>query len=72
MVEIQVQSTGRTDFIDVTSEVARATSDLGLKEGDLPVSEELCSRVLSLPIHTELGKDQLEYISEQLRLYFKN
>jgi len=50
----------------------KAYRDLGLKEGDLPVSEELCSRVLSLPMHTELGKDQLEYISEQLRLYFKN
>ena len=50
----------------------KAYSDLGLKEGDLPVSENLCSRVLSLPMHTELGKDQLEYISEQLRLYFKN
>jgi len=49
----------------------KAYRDLGYKEGDLPVSEDLCSRVLSLPMHTELEKDQLEYISEQLRLYFK-
>jgi dTDP-4-amino-4,6-dideoxygalactose transaminase len=41
-------------------------------EGDLPVSEELCTTVLSLPMHTELEKDQLEYISEQLHLYFKS
>ena len=50
----------------------KAYRDLGLGEGDLPVSEDLCRRVLSLPMHTELEKDQLEYISEQLHLYFKN
>lgn len=50
----------------------KAYRDLGLGEGDLPVSEDLCHRVLSLPMHTELEKDQLEYISEQLRLYFKS
>jgi dTDP-4-amino-4,6-dideoxygalactose transaminase len=50
----------------------KAYSDLGYVEGDLPVSEELCTTVLSLPMHTELEKDQLEYISEQLHLYFKS
>jgi dTDP-4-amino-4,6-dideoxygalactose transaminase len=50
----------------------KAYSDLGYVEGDLPVSEGLCSKVLSLPMHTELEKNQLEYISEQLLLYFKS
>lgn len=49
----------------------KAYRDLGYVEGDLPVSEDLCKTVLSLPMHTEMEKDQLEYISEQLRLYFK-
>lgn len=50
----------------------KAYQDLGYKEGDLPVSEDLCRRVLSLPMHTELEKDQLEYISKQLHHYFKS
>ncbi len=33
MVEIQVQSATRTDFLDVTAEVARAVNDLGLDDG---------------------------------------
>ncbi len=31
--------------------------------GDFPVTEELCKTVLSLPIHTEMDKEQLEYIT---------
>ncbi|MDR3060872.1 MAG: DegT/DnrJ/EryC1/StrS family aminotransferase [Dysgonamonadaceae bacterium] len=38
--------------------------------GDLSVSEELCDSVLSLPMHTELDYEQLEYIVEQIKLFF--
>lgn len=31
-------------------------------EGDFPISEDLCTRVLSLPIHTEMDEIVLEYI----------
>ena len=50
----------------------KAYKDLGYKEGDLPVAEDLCQKVLSLPMHTELEKDQLVYITEQLHHYFKS
>jgi len=49
----------------------RAYRDLGYMEGDLPVSENLCRSVLSLPMHTELEKIQLEYISDQIHLFYK-
>jgi UDP-2-acetamido-2-deoxy-ribo-hexuluronate aminotransferase len=35
---------------------------LTYQKGDLPVSEKLCSCVLSLPIHTEITENQLQYI----------
>jgi dTDP-4-amino-4,6-dideoxygalactose transaminase len=50
----------------------KAYRDLGYKEGDLPVAEALCAKVLSLPMHTELEKAQLEYISETLQAFFKS
>ncbi len=37
MIEIQVQSAQRTDFIDVTSVVAQAVYELGLKDGVVTV-----------------------------------
>lgn len=49
----------------------RAYNDLAYHEGDFPVSEELSRRVLSLPMHTELDRVQLEYISEQVKQFFK-
>lgn len=39
--------------------------------GDFPVSEALCSQVISLPIHTEMTKEQLDYIAEAVHS-FKN
>lgn len=43
-----------------------AYRSLGYQEGDFPVSERLCKEVLSLPMHTELSKDQLQYICETI------
>lgn len=37
----------------------------------LKVTKQLCNSVLSLPIHTEMEQEQLEYISEKILLYFK-
>lgn len=43
-----------------------AYRSLGYQEGDFPVSEHLCKEVLSLPMHTELSEDQLQYICETI------
>jgi dTDP-4-amino-4,6-dideoxygalactose transaminase len=43
-----------------------AYRSLGYQEGDFPVSEHLCKEVLSLPMHTELADDQLQYICETI------
>lgn len=37
----------------------------------LPVSEELCTQVLSLPIHTEMLPEQQQYIIESVLSFFK-
>ena len=35
---------------------------LNLPKVDMPVTDELTSKVISLPIHTELDEEQLNYI----------
>lgn len=40
---------------------------LGCQPGDYPVAETLSQKVLSLPMHTELTSDQLNYICEKVR-----
>jgi len=44
----------------------KAYEYLGYKKGDFPVSEMLCDDVLALPIHTEITKEQQEYIIHTL------
>jgi dTDP-4-amino-4,6-dideoxygalactose transaminase len=41
-------------------------------KGSIPVSEQLCHSVLSLPIHTEMKTEQLEYIVENLKMIWED
>ena len=44
-----------------------AYAHLGLKQGSLPVTEQLCSDVLSLPIFPELGEGQQQAVIDTVR-----
>jgi UDP-2-acetamido-2-deoxy-ribo-hexuluronate aminotransferase len=44
---------------------------LGYNESDFPVTNALCKEVLSLPVHTEMEQDQLEYISRKILNFFE-
>ena len=43
----------------------------GYKNGDFPTSEALCSKVLSLPIHTEMISEDQDYIIEAVKYFFQ-
>ncbi len=42
----------------------------GVKEGSFPVTENLSKVVISLPIHTEMEPDQMEFICNKIKDYF--
>ena len=58
-------------YYPVPLHLQQAYKNLNYKEGDFPVTEKLCKKVLSLPIHTELEDDQLEYITGTVCRFFK-
>lgn len=41
-------------------------------EGDFPVAEKLSKTVLSLPMHTELDEEQLQYIVQVIKDFFQS
>jgi len=47
-----------------------AYSYLGYTSGDFPVTTALCKEVLSLPMHPEMEKEQLEYITNSILEFF--
>jgi dTDP-4-amino-4,6-dideoxygalactose transaminase len=42
-----------------------------LTDLQLPITEQLCEQVISLPIHTEMDEQQLEYIVTQTLTFFQ-
>jgi UDP-2-acetamido-2-deoxy-ribo-hexuluronate aminotransferase len=53
-------------YYPVGLHLQKAYSDLGYKKGDFPVTEDLSLKVLSLPMHTELDEEQLNFISRKV------
>jgi dTDP-4-amino-4,6-dideoxygalactose transaminase len=45
---------------------------LGYNENDLPVTTDLCKEVLSLPMHPDMEREQLDYITLNILEFFKN
>jgi UDP-2-acetamido-2-deoxy-ribo-hexuluronate aminotransferase len=49
----------------------KAYQDTRYKDGDFPVTEDLCPNVISLPMHTEMQADQLVHITSKVLEYIK-
>lgn len=49
----------------------KAYRDDRYQDGAFPVAEQLAKEVISLPMHTELDEDQLGYITEKVKEFFK-
>lgn len=54
-------------YYPIPVHLQKGYSNLGFKQGDLPLTESLCKSVISLPIHTEFEEDQLELITNTVK-----
>lgn len=50
-------------YYPVPLHLQKAYTDARYNEGDFPVTEQLCRHVISLPIHTEMSVEDLDYIT---------
>ena len=53
-------------YYPIPAHLQAAYQYLNYREGDFPVSEQLCKEVLSLPMHTEMTTEQLQFITETI------
>lgn len=53
-------------YYPVPLHMQKAYLDPRYKEGDFPVTEMLCRKVFSLPMHTELDEEQLSHITKSV------
>jgi dTDP-4-amino-4,6-dideoxygalactose transaminase len=47
-----------------------AYRNLGYKENEFPVTTTLCKEVLSLPMHPDMEREQIDYIVLNILKYF--
>jgi dTDP-4-amino-4,6-dideoxygalactose transaminase len=59
-------------YYPVPLHLQKAYTGYGYKPGDFPVSEQLSSMVLSLPMHTEMDTEQLSYIAQTVKEFFNS
>lgn len=59
-------------YYPVPLHMQKAYIDPRYQEGDFPVTEHLCRTVISLPMHTELDEEQLEYITSSVLEFFNS
>lgn len=53
-------------YYPVPLHLQKAFSDRDYKAEEFPVTEEICNKVISLPMHPDLDSEQLEYIVENI------
>ena len=53
-------------YYPIPLHLQEAYSDPRYSKGDFPVTEKLCSTVLSLPMQTELDTEQLNFIAANI------
>ncbi len=58
-------------YYPVPLHLQKAYMHHGYREGDLPITEELSRTVFSLPMHTELTQEQLDYICTSILEFLK-
>lgn len=59
-------------YYPVPNHLQKAYTYFGYKEGDFPVTEYLCSRVISFPIHTEMDIEQQNVIIDGVLEYINS
>ena len=59
-------------YYPVPLHLQNAFKSPGIEEGAYPISENLSKVVISLPIHTEMDADQLEFICSKIKQYFSS
>ena len=69
MAHLQSKNIPCAVYYPVPMHLQKAYDDPRYREGDFPVTEKLSKSVISLPMHTELSYDQIEFIASAVTEY---
>jgi dTDP-4-amino-4,6-dideoxygalactose transaminase len=70
MTHLQKKEVGCAIYYPLPLHLQECFSELGYRNGDLPVAERLANQVLSIPIYPELNDEMKQYVVESIREFF--
>jgi len=59
-------------YYPVPLHLQQAYAASGYTQGDFPVTEQAAGEVLSLPMHTELTEEQMRYVTDAIKDFFRS
>jgi len=66
---LKEQGIGTSIYYPLPLHLQECFQDLGYKEGNLPISEEASREVLSLPMFSELAKEEQDFVSQAIQAF---
>lgn len=69
---LQLKGIGTAIHYPIPPHLQKAYSHLNFKKGDFPIAEKLANQSLSLPIYPGLSNDQVIYICDSIKEFFKS
>lgn len=67
---LQAKGIGCAVYYPLPLHVQECFATLGYKKGDLPVAEEMATKVLSIPIYPELGDEAKQYVCDAIMAFY--
>lgn len=69
LIYLKDQGVSTAIYYPLPLHLQQCFSHLGYRQGDLPIAEKACQRVLALPIDPELSQEQVHYIVDSIKQF---
>lgn len=68
---LQSRDIGCAIYYPVPLHLQQCFSYLGHRQGDFPIAEKLSETVISIPVYSELQREQLEFVADSIKEFYK-
>lgn len=68
---LKANEIGTSIYYPIPLHLQKCFAYLGYKKGDFPVAEKTCERIIALPIYPEITEEEVEFVCETIKKFYK-